>query len=133
MRGSFHAAFGGFRSRYALRDFRRLRGFRLPAFVLCWVLCCLGEGSVASAQVPTWTSNGPEGGSIATLAIDPVTPTTLYAGTGFGGVFKSSDGGGNWSAINDGLTNTNVQALAIDPTTSTPYAGTGGGGVFVFQ
>ena len=59
------------------------------------------------------------------LAIDPVTPTTLYAGTDGGGVFKSTDGGGNWSAINTGLTNTYVYALAIDPVTPTTlYAGT---------
>ena len=33
-----------------------------------------------------------------------------------GGVFKSTNGGGNWSAVNTGLTSTsNVSALAIDP------------------
>src|SRR5256885_12494843 len=35
-------------------------------------------------------------------SIDPTTPTTLYAGT-YGGVFKSTDGGGSWSAANVGL------------------------------
>jgi photosystem II stability/assembly factor-like uncharacterized protein len=67
---------------------------------------------------------------VVALAIDPATPTTLYAGT-FGGVFKSTDGGTNWSAVNTGLTNTYVVALAIDPATPTTlYAGTNGGGVF---
>ncbi len=42
-------------------------------------------------------------------------PTTLYAGTYGGGVFKSTNGGANWSAVNTGLTNTYVHALAIDP------------------
>ena len=32
------------------------------------------------------------------LAIDPMTPATLYAGTYGGGVFKSTNGGGDWSA-----------------------------------
>ena len=42
-----------------------------------------------------------------------------------GGVFKSTNGGGNWSAVNTGLTNTYVHALAIDPATpATLYAGT---------
>ena len=37
-----------------------------------------------------------------------------------------------WAAINTGLTNTNVEALVIDPTdANTLYAGTEGGGVFV--
>src|SRR5690606_10029226 len=80
--------------------------------------------------------------------IDPVTPATLYAGTSSlavkgavphrqpaqipgaqlrngDGVFKSTDGGANWSLLNEGLTNTNVSALVIDPATPTTiYAGT---------
>jgi len=65
------------------------------------------------------------------LAIDPETPTTLYAGTGCSGVFKSLDGGDSWSAVNTGLTSTFVTALAINPTTpATLYAGATGGGVF---
>jgi photosystem II stability/assembly factor-like uncharacterized protein len=81
---------------------------------------------------------------IRTLVIDPKTPTTIYVGatrygtTAFqeftgqvGGVFKSIDGGGNWNPVNKGLTNNDVQALAIDPVTpSTIYAGTRGGGVY---
>jgi hypothetical protein len=66
------------------------------------------------------------------LAIDPATPATLYAGTSGDGVFKSTNGGGNWTAANTGLTNTDVNTLAIDPATPTTlYAGTHGGGVFV--
>jgi hypothetical protein len=46
-------------------------------------------------------------------------------------VFKSTDGGDNWSASNTGLTNLDVQALAINRNRSaTLYAGTDGGGVF---
>jgi len=46
-------------------------------------------------------------------------------------VFKSTDGGVSWSAFNNGLTNTVVQALALDPQTpAIIYAGTRGGGVF---
>jgi hypothetical protein len=49
-------------------------------------------------------------------------------------VFKSTNGGDNWSAVNTGLTNTWVIALAIDPATPTSlYAGTWGGGVFAMQ
>jgi hypothetical protein len=63
-----------------------------------------------------------------------VTPTTIYAGTLGGGVFKSINGGGNWSALNTGLTNTNVYALAINPAMpSIIHAGTNGGGVFSLQ
>jgi hypothetical protein len=40
-----------------------------------------------------WTSIGPDGGQIRALAIDPTAPSTLYAGTQGGGVFRSLDGG----------------------------------------
>src|SRR6266542_3100797 len=86
---------------------------------------------VASAGVNAWTSSGPDGGIVNALAVDPVTPATVYAGTNGGGVFKSGNGGGSWAAVNAGLTNLNVSALTIDPATpATVYAGTDGGGVF---
>jgi hypothetical protein len=66
---------------------------------------------------------------VYTLAIDPVTPATVYAGTSEG-VFKSVNGGGSWTPANTGLTDY-VDALAIDPVTSTTvYAGTTFSGVF---
>src|SRR5204863_420687 len=84
-------------------------------------------GPPVYAGVNSWTSNGPTGELVEALAIDPSTPTTLYAGT-LGGVFKSTDAGGSWTAITTGLTNLEVQAIAIDPSTPTTlYAGTGGG------
>ncbi|MDA8021208.1 MAG: hypothetical protein MPN21_27545, partial [Thermoanaerobaculia bacterium] len=82
------------------------------------------------ASVDEWTASGPEGGSITALVIDPVTPSTVYAGTD-GGVFKSVDSGANWSVSNDGLTDSFISSLAIDPSSpSTLYAGTIFDGVF---
>src|SRR2546430_2615293 len=51
--------------------------------------------------------------------------TTLFRS----GVFKSTDGGGSWSAANTGLPNhPDMTALAIDPQTpATLYVGTYGG------
>jgi hypothetical protein len=63
--------------------------------------------------------------------IDPTSPTTLYAGTYGGGVFKSTNGGTTWSAFNTGLTNLDVYALAINSTML--YAGTWYGGAFALQ
>jgi photosystem II stability/assembly factor-like uncharacterized protein len=54
-------------------------------------------------------------------------PTIIYAGTD-SGVFTSTDRGQSWAPANVGLGNTNVAALAVDPTTpTTVYAGTAGG------
>jgi photosystem II stability/assembly factor-like uncharacterized protein len=60
--------------------------------------------------------------SINALAIDPQTPTTVYAATSDGRVLKSTDGGVSWSAT--GLANSGaITALAVDPQTpSTVYA-----------
>src|SRR5262245_29524082 len=51
-----------------------------------------------------WTSLGPAGVFVAALALDPLTPTTLYVGT-HGRVFKSTDGGSSWNAFTTGLRN----------------------------
>jgi len=61
--------------------------------------------------------------AIFSLAIDPDNPLLVYAGTNLYGVFKSSNGGETWGAINDGLPfsismpdyRETVNALAIDP------------------
>ena len=71
--------------------------------------------------------------SATALAIDPTTPTTVYAGTEFNGVLKSTDGGSTWHALNTGLTNLNVHGLAIDPLAPRRlYAGTDAG-VFAIE
>ncbi len=52
--------------------------------------------------------------SVNTLAIDPVTATTVYAMTANGGIYKSIDGGANWNQFNTGFINTTATAIAID-------------------
>ena len=98
-----------------------------------WLLLAIGISFTppAHAGVSVWTSSGPYGGYVRTLAVDPKTPTTLYAGTSGEGVFKSTDSGSTWSLANTGLTNLFIYALAIDPSTpETLYAGTNHGEVF---
>jgi len=57
------------------------------------------------------------------VAVDPNTPTTLYAGTEDYGLYKSSDGGNAWNAMT-GLANNDVLVLLVDPQNpSTVYAG----------
>jgi photosystem II stability/assembly factor-like uncharacterized protein len=89
----------------------------------------------------TWNDTG-LGPWVSVVAIDPVHPNILYAATstwyqfgfgrlsGFGGLFKSTDAGANWSSISSGLetlsdTGSPITALAIDPTSpDVVYAGT---------
>src|SRR2546430_5114528 len=104
---------------------------RIRTALLLSALLLFGSLHGAEAGVNVWTTNGPEGGSISALAVDPQTPTSLYAGTTSAGVFKSIDGGTHWRAVNAGLGATSVRALAIDPQTPTAlYAAFWGGGVF---
>jgi hypothetical protein len=37
----------------------------------------------------------------------------LYLGPSGGGVFRSMDGGANWSSLNDGLQSLQIRALAV--------------------
>ncbi len=69
----------------------------------------------AEAGLDEWTSEGPFGGSILALAIDPQNPNILFAGTEGGGAYLSTDGGDHWSAAGDLRVDTEVRALAIDP------------------
>lgn len=64
---------------------------------------------------------------VASIAIDPSTPATLYAATRGSGVFKTTNGGASWTTVNSGFPDRdrNVSALAIDPSTpATLYAAT---------
>jgi photosystem II stability/assembly factor-like uncharacterized protein len=69
--------------------------------------------------------------NVRSLAIDPTAPSTIYTGA-LNVVFKSTDGGAHWRAMDNGLKpRTLVLVLAIDPVTPTTiYAGTGFDGVY---
>ena len=81
----------------------------------------------AHAGADVWTPLGPYGASVGTLVADPKNSGTLYAGTGYGGgLYKTTDGGANWTLLNPEL---GPAYLAIDPqNTNTIYAGVGGSG-----
>ena len=107
-----------------------LRLLSLVLAVIAWGICT----TTHAANIGWAQTSGPPG-TVLSVAIDPNTPATLYAGTNGGGVFKSTDSGANWSAASTGLSNSNVLSLAIAPssapnTPATLYAGTYGGGVF---
>jgi photosystem II stability/assembly factor-like uncharacterized protein len=78
---------------------------------------------------------------IITLAIDPANPSTLYVGTAglsitpsisrvFKGIYKSTDGGTTWAETTAGLTNFNINAIAIDPKEPTTLYAASDAGVF---
>ena len=78
----------------------------------------------------SWRPLGPGnvGGRTRTLVIDRDRPETMYAGGVSGGVWKTTDGGAEWSAVGDGLANVAVNSMAMHPRDSRLlYVGTGEG------
>ena len=111
---------------------RRTRRSR-PVSLVCFLVgFCLSLSYLTTPSDAAWTqTNGLYSGSVYSLAINPQNPLVVYAGTDGGGVFKTTDGGTNWRAVNTGLTNTDVLSLAINPQNPlVVYAGTHGGEVF---
>ena len=65
-----------------------------------------------------WIGLGPSGGVCQALALTRTfdTDATIFVGTEDAGIFRSTDGGGAWEALNEGLTDLCVNALALSPT-----------------
>ena len=87
----------------------------------------LGRGLATSTdgcRQWSWVSAFPRV-NVNSLAIDPVRPDTLYAGSN-SGAYVSFDGGASWGEINDGLLGaTVVYSVVVDPDgnvyAATPY------------
>ena len=91
-----------------------------------------------------WTSLGPQpipngqtsdvsvpvSGRTIAIAVHPTDPNTLYVGTAQGGLYKSTNGGTNWTALFDSqLESLAIGAITIDPTNpNIVYIGTGENG-----
>jgi hypothetical protein len=73
-----------------------------------------GAGIYRTTDGATWTPVAFAGTSTVGLAIDPVTPTTIYAGQGTKGLWKSTDRGLTWKPANAGYADRSATAIAID-------------------
>ncbi|HYL76814.1 MAG TPA: hypothetical protein VEU96_21540 [Bryobacteraceae bacterium] len=84
----------------------------------------------------TWTSIGPKptdfgstyvtAGRVNAIAIDPRDNNIVYMGAAEGGVWKTTDGGANWTPLTDDQPSLASGAIAIDPSNpDTVYVGTG--------
>lgn len=71
-----------------------------------------------------WRSEGPFLGAVVDVAIDPVTPDTIYAATASGGIWRSDDGGQHWMLPGDDMVSRPVEWVEVDPgNPSTIWAG----------
>jgi hypothetical protein len=68
----------------------------------------------------TWSSRGlnpgMSGRNTLGLAVDPATPSTVYAAMGTGGLWVSTDSGSTWTKIDGGLGSLAINDVLIDPT-----------------
>jgi photosystem II stability/assembly factor-like uncharacterized protein len=80
----------------------------------------------------TWSvsSMAPGTGSVISVAVNPTSPSLLWAGLAWPGLVKSTDAGSTWSAVNIGVTSTSVTAIVFDPSQPrTIYFATQGSGI----
>jgi len=98
---------------------------RMKKFVIPLLLIGIFAATKATAQNFWQQTNGPFGGVIRAFTINST--GDIFAGTSGGGVFRSTDNGGSWIAVNNGLTSGVIFALAIN---SSGHIFAGGGGVF---
>jgi photosystem II stability/assembly factor-like uncharacterized protein len=78
----------------------------------------------------SWAASGLAGLAVYSLAVDPAHPQVVYAGTdgASGALWKSQNGGANWSQSNSGLQNITVNFILVDPSNSSHVlAGTSDG------
>ncbi len=121
-------------------------------------LCACGGGGSSSHVLPnasapaltlpssngTWSAslgpwNASNSGKLNAFAIDPHDASTMYVAGGIGtddgvttdtGIYKTTNGGASWSAMNRGLADTTVNWLLFDASGRALYAATESGGIF---
>lgn len=72
------------------------------------------------------SGGNPVSGRIAGVAVDPTNSNTIYVAAAGGGVWKTTNGGSNWTPLTDNQATLSMGAIAVAP--SNPniiYAGTG--------
>jgi photosystem II stability/assembly factor-like uncharacterized protein len=86
--------------------------FSVASLVLPVLLLRMSITTEPAGQNFWQQTNGPDGGDIGALAIDP--NGNILAGAYGHGVFRSVNNGANWDPINAGLTNQSVQRLVTN-------------------
>ncbi|MEP6993399.1 MAG: hypothetical protein ABI968_02675 [Acidobacteriota bacterium] len=82
-------------------------------------LGALALAAAALAGVGQWTSSGPSGANIYSLATDPSAPSRVFA-LGTDGLLRSGDGGASWANVNPSIQN--LYALTLGSAPAAIYA-----------
>src|SRR5664279_324308 len=89
-----------------------------------------GKAGALAVPVPSWTPLGPApipngqtasndpvavSGRVSAIAVDPFDANTVYVGTAQGGLYRTKDGGTNWTALMDKALSLAIGSITIDP------------------
>jgi outer membrane autotransporter protein len=122
--------------------FGPLRGFVLAAAF------ALPTAAAAQLQIKNFVTQGPSpsvgptsivqsgdappsggvAGAVGPVVADPMNANTLFVGTPWGGIWKTTNGGTTWTPVTDKQASLSISSLAFDPTDptrNTLIAGTG--------
>lgn len=92
------------------------------SLLLAWTE--IGPAPIPNGQ--TTTNPVPVSGRVSAIAIHPTNPNIVYVGTAQGGLYRTTDGGTNWTPLFDSALSLAVGAIAIAPSQpETVYVGTG--------
>ena len=107
------------------RGLKLLSRFSLAALVNTMDWKFLGPAPIPLGQ--TSPTRVPVSGRTIAIAVHPTDPDTVYVGTAQGGLYKSTNGGANWTKLFEfELETLAIGAITIDPTdTSIVYVGSG--------
>jgi len=87
----------------------------------------LGPAPIAP-QKWRWLGPGNIGGRIRALAISRTSPSTMFAGSVGGGIWKTTNAGASWAPVDDFMASLSVSSIVFDPSNAgVLYAGTGEG------
>jgi photosystem II stability/assembly factor-like uncharacterized protein len=95
---------------------------------LLWQQRSRGDGGEPAFARFEWLGPGNVGGRLRAILVHPEQPDTLWIGSAGGGIWKTTDGGANWSPLDDFLPSLSIGCMALDPQNpDVIYAGTGEG------
>jgi photosystem II stability/assembly factor-like uncharacterized protein len=81
-------------------------------YIICILLFSAG---LLLADDNVWTTNGPYGGSVKTIAFHPYDLSIMYIGTIQDGVYKTIDGGQHWIRTERRQMTTDMRVVAVHP------------------
>jgi photosystem II stability/assembly factor-like uncharacterized protein len=97
-------------------------------FTLLFLILVVSPFIYSQDGLDIWTTTTETIGRVYAMMIDENNPSTIYAGGLDQGIWKTTNSGANWTQINNGLLNTQVQAMALCKNSSQVlYVGTAPG------